>query len=485
MTDTSNIPNIEDLIVFNGINGSTGEYLFPHLTVDALAKIAEGKTLTQDELDYIMAIYEKISNPDFAVAANNGDDFKKSGWGFVTAPDMKNRDAILEALEPLISLRKKQVEESVCFRQLSFIDGEDDLPVDWLANNEAAPGTVDCKNNNMPYYLLLIGSPQDIPLDFQFTLDVEYAVGRIYFETVEEYAEYAKQVVERETQNVTHRREAMLFGVKNDLDLATNQSIKYLIDPLHKTLTEKHTNGDTPWKINIEKGQATKARFSEILHQETPPSLLLSASHGMGFNLGDPRQKNDQGALLCSDWPGAAWGENKPIPKDFYFAADDIASGTNLQGMMVFPFACYGGATPMYDSFQYEATHDTQKQIAPKDFISALPQRLLTAGASAVIAHYDRAWSSSFIGKFKVDNTATFKGIIDELFAGIPVGHAMRHINDYYSHMESNMTLIQTKMKRKPDYKISSIKLGNTYISRTDARNYILFGDPATRLNIA
>jgi hypothetical protein len=52
--------------------------------------------------------------------------------------------------------------------------------------------------------------------------------------------------------------------------------------------------------------------------------LFFSATHGVGFKLGDPRQINHQGALVCQDWPGP--GKNIPITDKFYFSADDISN---------------------------------------------------------------------------------------------------------------------------------------------------------------
>lgn len=464
--------NHDDVIIHNGINGSTGEPLFDPISVKDLAHVAKGGKLEVDNLDYILAEAERRANKHYGVVDANSEDFTDSGWGLVISKEIEGYNEILAALKPLLNLRKSQVKSDRRFRQMVYLKDKDTLPVDWLARN--GTGSAAVRPDKVPYYLLLVGSPEQIPFSFQFTLSVQYAVGRIYFETVEEYAAYAKMVVSREENGVQQKREATFFSVKNPLDRATEYSDKYLVDPLYQSMMQKQSGNVDPWTIT-KPTSTNKSDLKDLLHQR-PPSFLLTTSHGIGFDNGDPRQFSDQGALICSDWSVG------PVPYSMYFAAKDIDTELDLQGMIAFNFACFSGGTPSHDHFQYKATN-ARKQIAQKDFLGRLPLRLLTAGAGAVIAHVDRAWGTSFLGPLRVDNTGAFEGLSDALFRGIPVGHAMDYFADSYSSAESEMASIISNIETDPFFSVEDKKAATAFIRRSDARNYIVLGDPACSLN--
>lgn len=496
-------------IYFNGINGDTGGYLFPPSTTDELVKaVKKGKfgcfgTNSKDS-DVLREFERKVRGKelDAAPAADVDDptDLAQTGWGVIfPAGDNPEIQAIREALKELLEHRKKQAtKKKECYYQ-EYIGYKgfrhDETKEEFLGRYYVGFGPVD--PNKMPYYLLIVGSPQEIPFLFQQELSIQFAVGRIYFDRgrneseedyLKKYAQYARSVVKVETESFALSRRASFFGVQNNDDEATQSSIKNLVCPLAEWMPQSVENYD--WSVETVLAEnATKTKLEKLLGGNETPALLFTSSHGMGFEKGHSRQLEHQGSLLCHDWPGPkSW--NGPIPQDYFFSSHDVSDNARLLGLIAFNFACYSAGTPQFNEFTHRQNEISE--IADRAFVASLPQRLLShpnGSALAVIGHVDRAWTSSFILN-KIDQTEVFKSTLKELIIGNPIGLAFEK---RFSHRHAEISvslgkaLADITAGRKVGYNQHDINpedLVSLWTANNDARNYIILGDPAVKLMV-
>ncbi|HXH39299.1 MAG TPA: hypothetical protein VNN08_11780 [Thermoanaerobaculia bacterium] len=475
---------LDTTLYFNGIDASTGAYVTPPMTPRQVARLAMNEPLDAGDLEELRGRWQRIAESHFApIMGVDPQDLSEAGWGAVFAPDIG--DDVKEALQPLLALRKEQARDRYHDFSGDRAFRTTDSKNTFLSRSKAAPGPANPKN--VPYYLLLVGSPQAIPFKVQYQLDVQYAVGRVHFDSAEEYANYANTVVAAEKGLIQRPHTVSLFGVRNRGDVATQLSADHLIVPLAESLRRID---ETTWSTQCLLGQeCTRAALVDLLRAEKAPALLISASHGIGVPNGDSRQYRHQGAILCQDWPGPL-RHRGPIPEEFYVAADHVPSGTRLDGLVAFFFACYGGGTPAMDDFGH-LTPGAQAQIAPRPFVAALPKALLGRpnGALAVIGHVERAWTYSFLWGQAGRQLDVFESMISSLLRRGRIGASMEWFNTRYAELSSDLTAAigdRRAERVRPDTETLSedLELAGIWTANNDARSYIVLGDPAVRLAV-
>ena len=482
MTDAT--PPNDQLMVFNGINGETGEYDLSAQTPENIANVARGIPI-DPALKQDLAIRRDLdaSQADHYGLREGLDpkELSEAGWGVIFPKDISEKElaGIKEALQPLLEHRREQAASQKeqyykeCLGDMGYQAKQS--KGDFLAVHGRGPGPAD--PDKLPYYLLIVGDPDTIPYSFQYQLDVQYAVGRVYFENLEDYHRYAVSVVEAERRSYALPREAVFFGTANPQDRATQLSSEQLISPLAEYLTQSQTS----WQVQTRlKDQALKSSLAGLLHSEQAPALLFTASHGMSFPSGDARQIPHQGALLCQDWPGPEAFKGR-IPEDFYFSADDLTGDSNVLGMLSFFFACYGAGTPHMDDF-YRKAYTERKAIAPHAFLSRLPLSMLShpkGGALAVVGHVERAWGYSFFWQGVGQELVTFESTLTRLMEGHPLGSALEYFNSRYAELASDLT---TELDETSEEFQNAVKIAGLWTASNDARNYLVLGDPAVRI---
>jgi hypothetical protein len=430
-------------------------------------------SLGQLEVSYLQACGQLQDQELAREQAERRMNLAETGWGVIFASDAD--PAIRDALRELLEHRRSQASLTHERRYREFFGDSGYQPGEtrreFLQRHRVGTGPPD--PDVMPFYLLIVGDPESIPFSFQQQLDVQYAVGRIHFDTLDEYARYARSVVAAESTGFSSPKTAVFAGVTDEGNTALKMGSQYLVDPLVDRISKEFSN----WVITKAVGEdAKKERIREYLGGAETPAFLFVISHGMGYPYGDSRQRSIQGALVCQDWSG-----DSPIDlAQACLSADDIREDARLLGLVAFLFASYGAGTPRFavpdEPFAEPA------EIAPHAFLGRLPQRLLAhehGGALAVIGQVERGWLTSFWEQGDISNVGTFVNMVRRLLAGHTVGSAMEFFNQRYADLSS--AFVEELQLNDPESGSQDSRT-RLWLTMNDARDYVVLGDPAVRL---
>ena len=210
---TNGTESDSEIVYFNGIDPETGQYAIPPTKIEDVAKavLARPGFEAYEELHGDRAV---PFAPPFGMSLDN---VSQVGWGIVFHEDTPQE--IRDALAPLVEHRRAQVAEHA--QSLDYKSGEQVR--NWYRRHRVSTGNFEPEL--VPYYLMLVGPPTQIPFEFQYLLGIEYAVGRLAFDSASDYASYARSVVAYETASaVKNSKDIVYWGTCHPADPATNLS---------------------------------------------------------------------------------------------------------------------------------------------------------------------------------------------------------------------------------------------------------------------
>ena len=428
--------------------------------------------------------------------AGDADDLTQTGWGIIFASDAD--PAIQAQLQPLIDLRQKQVQDPTLFKVFSGNTGvqPEQTAASWAQQRGVSLTASVDPTQGVPYYLLIVGSPERISFEFQALLKMQWAVGRLCFDDVEDYGRYAQAVVQYESPAFipVQRKNAAIWVTRNPGDLATAMLCGAISQAF--LAPSKMLGANLKFTLNaFTSDKATKSQLIDILRGNVPggpPAVIFTGSHGCEYKSDDPlKQRRMQGSMLTQEWtPGTPAGPGNQ------FCADDVPADAQLQGSVGFLFACYSGGCPAQDNY-HQGKDGSPINVAPEPFITRLPQALLSRGMLAVIAHIDMAFPYAFLDTSGTPQPQAVRLPLESMMRGQRTGVAADSLSGMWSTRSSQLALAQADAQAQAratpappadsgattPAPVSKL-IAQMTIARDDARNYILLGDPATQLRL-
>jgi hypothetical protein len=404
----------------------------------------------------------------------------RAGWSFLVNSTDPQREGFEKILEPLAVHRGMADPKA----PLLYNSEPAEEWFNWLHDNYFA---LKLEGKKAPYYILIAGGPDQVPFRFQSILSTVANVGRVNLDTLDALRQYVEKLIRIETvADPLVDREVVLFAPDAGLPDPTYFSREYMAKPL-----VEHMRNEVGIAAHTMLGRdATKKNLQDALCVKKP-ALVYTASHGLGPK-GEPLevQKRYNGAICCQKT-----GQEVRI-EDRLFMADDVPLDRPfLEGAIFFQFACFGYGTPAESDYAHWLD-EVPRKYADTDFVAALPKRLLShpRGPIAYIGHLDTAFLHGFADVEEPyvlerwhNRIAPFVEAINHLLGVQTSGLSMRGMNGIrYSLCNALISNTYDRQQRgKLQWNVSlEARFLDNWITRSDAQNYMVFGDPAAKLRI-
>lgn len=413
-----------------------------------------------------------------------GNDLDYARWGII----VPEGESVPDELNDLIELRKEQSNSHVpIFEYRPGIKEIGPFLRD-IANNVDV-GLMD--PSEVPYYLCIVAPPNKISWDFQCALDLEYAVGRLWFDDLADMGAYVQHTVTRESKvgaagSCTGNATPVFFAPDSPPDAGLNGLNTHLVPWL------KNDYPNATWLLS--KKARRELLAAELAHGKR--RFFLTLSHGLepaydpnAANLAEhvERLRKRTGAICCQDFSPNTPDADKNLMQALDLYGSPLADA-DLNGAVWYAMACSSAGTLTWSywpqtSEEWRGMKPPQPVcLAPHEFITSLPQKCLAAGLGAFLGHVGKTFDYGYLGvtgsNLKKSHT---KALINRILNGERIGNAIDHLQTGLGATAEELRRLAETAKQTGAANDREL-LAHTLMYFYDRRHLVLLGDPAVRL---
>jgi hypothetical protein len=398
---------------------------------------------------------------------------ERVGWGLIlpkheglTPTAAARADDAPEPIQQLVAERNAKVYRYDKFDAYGYLwDSMNNFPI---SVSSASYGNGE---GRLPLYLLIYGTPDEIPWQLQFSLNATRAVGRLHL-TGTALENYVSACLNDWKSFEKRSSRTLVWATDHDPHDISSLMRRTIADPIHESYA---SDSDISSATALFGNAATAANlWTTLAHLQ--PGVVVTTSHGCTLPLDDP--------VAMARSIGFLVDQNRTVIRP-----SDLLDGWQPEGAIWYAHACCSAGSDNTSVFSGLVADDTPigrilKAIpAAGSLVAPLPTALLSAPRplKCFIGHVEPTFN------FTLEDTRSGqaftqplrKAMYNRIFSGVPIGLAFR---DFYAQLSGFYTQYDIGLlqyNRGAD--TTSTMLADLLIAR-DIRTMVLLGDPAATL---
>ena len=329
----------------------------------------------------------------------------------------------------------------------------------------------------IPRYLLIVGTPDQVPWELQYVLNAHYAVGRLHL-TGDALENYAAALRSHWGYSTTETKNAVIWAVNQGASDITGLMRDAIAARVYAKLSSDTdlAAGTTFLDGSLDPLRAATAGLLARTLGSAKPGLVVTTSHGQTFPL-DNLELLGAGLGLLVDQ------DYKSVP------VADLLAEWQPDGAIWYAHACCSAGSSsqtFFDGLSQEGSEVDRilKGVAKLGSrVAPLPTALLGAKkpARAFIGHVEPTfdWTLRNPDSRQILTDSIQQALYGELYQPSPVGHAIRKCYDRLGSLYASYDADAVEFGRGGNTRDAMLK---DLLCARDVQSMVILGDPTVAL---